>query len=236
MSSVGRMFLDGSRYHRDKKVTDRAPDKSEASAIRRIPLKKGFTAAGPPIFNAMSARRSHRDFDQSAPVTFYECSDILFAAQGNTSSFGGVGLRAAPSAGARYPIDLYLSARNVSGLEPGCYKLDVDDWCLVSTISHDPSRELYAACLNQDFVLEAALNVIMTAVPHRSTSRYRDRGIRYVFMDAAHIGQNILLAATALGLGACAVGAFFDDEVEAVVGADGEKEIAVYMISIGRPK
>ena len=80
----------------------------------------------------------------------------------------------------------------------------------------------------------AALAFIWTAVIERSKWKYRERAYRYIYMDAGHIGQNAYLAAEALGLGCCAVGAFFDDEVNAVIGVDGENETAVYLCSIGK--
>ena len=103
-------------------------------------------------------------------------------------------------------------------------------------VADNPAQALYKACLNQGFVLDAAFNIIMTAVPERTTSRYRDRGYRYIYMDAAHIGQNILLAAPAVGLEACAVGAFIDDELEAALGIEEKSEVAVYLIAIGKPR
>jgi len=76
---------------------------------------------------------------------------------------------------------------------------------------------------------------VWSAIPRRTMSKYGNRGMRYVFMDVAHICQNVLLAAAAMGLGSCPVGAFFDDEVNELFGLDGVEESVVYLATVGQP-
>jgi SagB-type dehydrogenase family enzyme len=83
---------------------------------------------------------------------------------------------------------------------------------------------------------EAACVFIWTAIIERSKWKYRERAYRYIYLDAGHIGQNLYLAATGLGLGCCTVGAFFDEEVDQLIGVDGKNEISIYLGAIGRPR
>jgi SagB-type dehydrogenase family enzyme len=83
-------------------------------------------------------------------------------------------------------------------------------------------------------VEKASVNWLWTAVTQRTFWKYGQRGTRYIYLDAGHAGQNLYLAAAALGLGCCAIGAFFDDEINSLLGVDGENETIVYMASVGR--
>jgi SagB-type dehydrogenase family enzyme len=100
----------------------------------------------------------------------------------------------------------------------------------------DFREEAAAAALNQDFLTDGALVFIWTAIFGRSKWKYKERAYRYVYLDAGHIAQNAALAAVALGLGSCQVAALYDDEVNALVGVDGEGESVVYMTVVGYPK
>jgi len=100
--------------------------------------------------------------------------------------------------------------------------------------SGDLSRDLYRACLEQDWVLRAKAVIVITATYERTTGRYGDRGVRYVLIEVGHAGQNIYLQATALGLATVAIGAFYDEEVREIIGA-GRGEHVLYVMPIGRP-
>jgi SagB-type dehydrogenase family enzyme len=93
---------------------------------------------------------------------------------------------------------------------------------------------LTSAALGQSSVKKAAIVFIWTAVILRSMAKYRDRAIRYIFLDAGHICQNLLLAATALGLGACPIGAFFDEEIDKIIGVNGDEEMTIYLATVGK--
>ncbi|MGD9402819.1 MAG: SagB/ThcOx family dehydrogenase [bacterium] len=185
------------------------------------------------VEEAIRQRRSVRVYAAEA-VTLAEISEILFAAQGVTGEAGGRALRAAPSAGATYPFEVYVFANRVEGLEPGLYRYLPHGHELEMLRAGNLGEALSEACLGQDMPAEAACTLVLAAVPERTTDVYGERGIMYVYMEAGHISQNIYLQCASLGLGAVAVGAFHESGVDALIGLDGEHESAVYVNCIGR--
>jgi len=176
-------------------------------------------------------RRSVRDY-AVAPVTLNEVAQLLWAAQGITDPRG---LRTAPSAGATYPLEVYLVAGNVAEVIPGVYRYDPPKHKLVRTLDGDVRVDLSAAALGQSWVKEGAVNIIFTAVYERTTRIYGDRGIKYVHMEVGHAAQNVCLQAVALGLGVVVVGAFYDDRVSEVLNLP-TNEKPLYIIPVGRIK
>ena len=174
---------------------------------------------------AINERRSIRTY-KDAPLTLKEVSQLLWAAQGKVAS----GKRAAPSAGATYPMEIYLIAGNVEDLSPGLYKYILDDHSLFLVKEGDLRKAISERALRQDMILKAPITIVISAVFERTRARYGARAERYVYMEAGHIGQNIYLQATALGLGTVAVGAFIDDEVKRVLGI---KEEPLYLFPVG---
>ena len=174
-------------------------------------------------------RRSVRQYTGEA-LTLEEVSQLLWAAQGITASWGG---RTAPSAGALYPLEVYLVAGNVKGLAPGVYKYKPDRHELIWVKGKDVRVELAQAALSQAPVRDGAIDIVISAVYERTTRKYGDRGIRYVHMEAGHAAQNIYLQATALGLGTVTIGAFDDELVEEILSMP-EEEASLYIIPVGR--
>ncbi len=179
--------------------------------------------------HALQFRRSTREF-KDEPISLAEAGRLLWAAQGVTS-LGG--FRTAPSAGALYPLELYLVAGRVSDLEAGIYKYEPTKHGLVKTMSGDQRTKLAAASLGQLWMSQAAAILAFSAVPERTTHRYGDRGHRYVYMEVGHAGQNVSLEAVALGLGTVVVAAFSDDEVRKVLGLPHGEE-PLYLMPVGR--
>jgi len=182
------------------------------------------------VERALKARRSVRAF-QTAPLTLGEISQLLWAAQGVT---GSAGHRTAPSAGALYPLTLYLAVGKVSGLQPGVYRYDPADHSLVRTGEGD-RRALVGAAAGQDWLEQAAAIVVISANPTRTTARYGARGQRYVHIEAGHAAENLSLQAAALGLGVTDVGTFDDAKVKRVMGL-AAAEAPVLLLPIGRPR
>jgi len=180
---------------------------------------------------AIKKRRSKRRFDDKA-LNIKQISQILWAAQGITEEGGFK--RAAPSAGALYPLEIYLAVKKVEGLEPGVYHYDPESHSIDPTIKGDLQNSLARACLSQMFIADAPVCIVITAEYERTTVKYGRRGIRYVHMEAGHVGQNICLEAVALGLGTVPVGAFQDEEVSKVLNLPGEHE-PLYVLPIGYP-
>lgn len=176
-------------------------------------------------------RRSVREYADT-PLTLQEVSQLLWAAQGKTAPWGG---RTAPSAGALYPLEVYLVVGLVEGLVPGVYRYSPEGHHLAGVKEGDVRRELARAAVDQAWVEDAAVDIVIGAVYERTTGKYGDRGIRYVHIEAGHAAQNVYLQATALDLGAVTVGAFHDDWVVESVGM-GEDEEPLYIIPVGKRK
>jgi len=174
-------------------------------------------------------RRSIREY-ADLPLTLEEVSQLLWAGQGVTSDWGG---RTAPSAGALYPLELYMVAGNVKTLGSGIYRYKPEGHELIRVLEGDDRIKLAEAALSQDCVREAAINIVISAVYERTTGKYGERGETYVHMEAGHAAQNICLQATALNIGAVTVGAFYDSQVKEILHVTDD-EMPLYIISIGK--
>jgi SagB-type dehydrogenase family enzyme len=192
------------------------------------------------VEQAIANRRSRRDFSDK-PLTSTEISQILWAAYGITKpyeepAFLRGGLRTAPSAGARYPLNIYLLAGNIKDIPDGLYLYISKEHQLKKIHDRDIREELAKAALDQLMLKEAAADLVFTATFERTTSKYGERGKkRYVPMDIGHSGQNVYLQAEALGLGTCAVGAFTDEEVKKVLELPEERK-PLYIMPLGYNK
>lgn len=206
--------------------------KKYTDALARVPLPGPDLEMPSSLWRALAGRRSRRDYSRAA-IPFDTLSQLLWATQGVTERVPGYLLRTAPSAGALYPVETYIASNRVDGLEPGIYHLNVNAWELELVTKGSKGPELADAALGQAMCGDAAAVFIWTAIPARSRWKYGERAFRYIYMDAGHIGQNLYLACEALGLACCGIGAFFDNEVNAIVGVDGNNETAVYLASVG---
>jgi SagB-type dehydrogenase family enzyme len=174
------------------------------------------------------ARRSVRRYARQ-PITLDQASQLLWAAQGVTHPQG---YRTAPSAGALYPLEVYLVAGQVEGLDPGIYKYRPRGHDLVKVVEGDRRKELKDASLRQRSIEFAPATIAFTAVYPRMMVKYSQRGIRYVDMEAGHAAQNACLQAVSLGLGALTIGAFREDDVRRVLGCGADEE-PIYLITVG---
>ena len=183
---------------------------------------------------ALSMRRSIREY-KDIPLTLEQLSQLLWAAQGiNEVHYG---FRTAPSAGATYPLEVYVvvSPNGVKGLPAGIYHYNVHRHSLIVMKLGDFRKALTDAALGQTWVYKAPINVVITAIYERTTIRYGERGIRYVHMEVGHVGQNIYLQAVALGLGTVVIGAFHDNVVQEIIGVP-KNEHPLYIIPVGVPQ
>ncbi|NIS79798.1 MAG: SagB/ThcOx family dehydrogenase [Anaerolineales bacterium] len=168
-------------------------------------------------------RRSRRQFT-SDPLTMDQVSQLLWAAQGITNERG---FRTAPSAGALYPLEIYiLSQDGIFHYQPGAN-------ALVQHREGDFRRDVYEVALRQDAIIQAPMTVVITAVYARTSWKYGPaRTPRYVHMEVGHAAQNLLLQAVSLGLGAVPIGAFEDNKVQTVLGLPEDHE-PLYLIPVG---
>lgn len=181
-----------------------------------------------PLSQLLLKRRSIRRYGRGS-LKLEELSQILWATYGLVDK----NRRVVPSAGATYPIEVYVFVKNVENLKPGIYKYNEDKNTLILMREGDFSGDLASACLNQEWVYRAPVNIVLVAVYERTTSWYGERGFRYIYMEAGHVGQNIYLASTELNLGTVAVGAFHDEDVKRIIGLRDEY-IVLYVFPIGR--
>ncbi len=178
---------------------------------------------------ALQSRRSIRRYSK-APLTLDEVAQLAWAAQGITSQRG---YRTAPSAGALYPLELYLVATRVSGLKPGLYHYLPAQHALQQLSSTTPQSNLASAAYSQHALTEAAAVFVITGVQQRTARKYGKRAERYVYIEAGHAGQNLLLQATELGLASVIIGAFVDKNVTQVLELErGEQPIS--LLAVGR--
>lgn len=181
------------------------------------------------VEQAILNRRSIREY-QDAALSLTEVSQILWSAQGKTADWGG---RTVPSAGATYPLEIYLVAARVTGLETGLYHYQWQTHELNKLSTHDKRKELTKAAWGQNYIEKAPASIVIAVKYERTTNRYGTRGRRYVDNEVGHCGQNIHLQAEALGLGTVVIGAFQDSLVRQILGI---KEEPAYIMPIGKKK
>jgi len=230
---IGQRFQQETKYYRPSYVASVLEKAPGPVAPKIIPLPSPSLTGGPILWEALEKRRSIRDY-LPEPLSLMELSNLLWATQGITEKAFGPWYRTAPSAGALHPIDTYLIVNRVEGLEPGIYFFDVVEFSLVLKRTGDFSGAIAQAALNQDMARTAAVVFVWVAVIQRSRQKYHQRAYRYIYLDCGHIAQNLYLAATALDLGCCGIAAIFDDEVNDLVGVDGQEETAIYLAMVGK--
>ena len=186
-----------------------------------------------PLEEAIIKRRSIRNFTQEL-VSQSQLSQILWAAQGITDpSFE---YRAVPSAGATYPLEIFVAGgkSSIEGIDDGLYHYEVNGHLLTLHHKGDIRFELARAALDQEFIYEAPVDIIICALYERTLARYGPRGERYVHIEVGHAGQNIYLQATALGLATVAIAAFHDSQVREVLQLS-KRVKPLYIMPLGRP-
>lgn len=198
-------------------------ERRQVGGIIQLPEVKRQGAVS--LEESLLQRRSVREF-ASRPLTLDQIGQLLWAAQGITGKLAG--LRAAPSAGALYPLELDVV------LPAGVFRYDPRKHEMRCTVSGDQRAELQVAALRQESITQAAAVFVISAVIARTARKYGDRAWRYVLLEAGHACQNLLLQATALGLGGVPIGAFYDESVASVLHL-GASEQPFYLIPIGYP-
>jgi SagB-type dehydrogenase family enzyme len=205
------------------------------------PQLKGKVSLEETILRRRSVRKYRRE-----PLDLPQLSQILWSAQGIT---GTRGFRTAPSAGATYPLEIFVvigkqsviisevpiaSGQAPEELQAGIYHYEADSHSLSLHKSADLRPDLARATLDQEFIIDAPVDIVICALYHRTSYRYGRRGERYVHMEVGHVGENIHLQSVALGLATVEVGAFHDEEVRKVLGVE-EQIKPLYIMPVGKP-
>ncbi len=203
----------------------------------KVPLPAELPEARLAFDEVLARRESARAFGEGE-IRFDEVAKVLLDATAvtrmNEDTAYSNPFRAAPSGGALYPLELYVHARRVSGLEPGLYHLDPEDRELDLLRAGDQSASMGVLFIQPELEESCAATVLVTAVVYRSTFKYGDRGYRFMLLEAGHLVQNAVLAATALELGATPIGGYLDRDVDRWLRLDGLSESTVYALLLGR--
>ena len=232
-------YVQGTKYSRDRPPSDNlgtipSPERFKTyREAERVQLPEPDFDEVADLWQCLAQRRSERNTTQE-PLSLEELAKILWAAQGITAQAGMHLLRTAPSAGALYPFETYVYIDRVEGVSQGIYHFNVGEFTLASLEEGNFNPLITAASLGQPVVRKAAVVLIWTAMMLRCMVKYRERAVRYIGMDLGHVCQNVQLAATALGLGSCPIGAFYDDELNELLALDGEEETVLYMVTVGK--
>ena len=238
--SIGERFQRETKLKPGEVLGDKLDVSKKPDRYKEYPDRKKFKLPPPesitdmPLDRALRQRKSIRQFTKR-PMSIEQLSYVLWASDGIQRVEGKRELRTAPSAGARYPLETYLVVNNVEGLEKGLYHYHVKDHMLEELKPGDFGEDIAKAAYNQKMCSEAQVVFMWTAFFYRCKWRYRDLAYRVIYLDAGHIGQNLALCAVSLGLGSCQIAAFFDDEVNRLIGVDGIQESIIYMSIVGEP-
>ncbi|MDF1538964.1 MAG: SagB/ThcOx family dehydrogenase [Candidatus Thorarchaeota archaeon] len=241
MLTYGDDFLKNSKYSRGK-LPRHQLDWMKKPPVFKEYLDAEYFSLPPPladegegIWTTLRRRRSVRAYTAN-PISIQNLSQLLWATQGITGHAGDHLLRTAPSAGALYPVETYLSINRVTGLEPGLYHYSPPYHRLDLIAKGDFAKQIRAGALDQQIAERSAVTFLWSVVFQRSKWKYLQRAYRYIFLDAGHIAQNLALAAEALGLGSCQIGAIYDDELNDLLGLDSVNESIIYLSTVGHPR
>jgi SagB-type dehydrogenase family enzyme len=202
-----------------------------------LPYSFEGTSLSTSLKDLVLKRRSIREFT-GKPVSLSALANLIFHAYGVTAKTilkEGIEqkMRAVPSGGALYPLELYVAAQNVTGLAPGVYHYGVEAHALELVREGQFNVQLGRASFYEEMFKQVSATLIITGVLRRSFIKYGERAYRFMMIEAGHVGQNICLTSFALDLGCLTLGGFYDDDVDEVVGIDGVSETTLYMAAIG---
>jgi SagB-type dehydrogenase family enzyme len=241
--SVGKTFIERTKHHHltrsDQSMGLPQPPlelpHDPHAPVFQLPDPQRCPVSEISLREAIEARRSVRRY-ASTPLTMAELSYLLWCTQGVKEVIGqSATLRTAPSAGARHALETYVLANRVTGLAPGLYRfLALEHKLAQSRTEPAIAGQITAACFGQSFVKASAATFIWVAVPYRMNWRYGERGYRYLHLDAGHACQNLYLSAESIDCGVCAIAAYDDDQLNDLLGLDGQDRFAIYIAAVGK--
>lgn len=240
---TGKEFMEKTKYQY-------LPESDQTKELPQPPLEQAFNEGKQVIdlpkpedlkikkydfLTAVVERKSMRKYSDE-PLTLDELTYLLWTTQGvKQVTNRPATLRTVPSAGARHCLETYLLINRVEGLTPGLYRYKaIEHKLIVLDTNLGWDEKLTAACLGQPFVRSSAVTFFWAADAYRMEWRYGERGYRYMHLDAGHACQNLYLAAEVIDAGVCAIAAFNDDEVNPLLGLDGDNDFVVYVATVGK--
>jgi SagB-type dehydrogenase family enzyme len=238
--NVGEAFVELTKYHRNYMAPhitskEREPQYKEYRDVKQYVLPTPNTKNMTPAFESIIHRRSIRDYT-AEELKPHHLSKILWAAQGITGKVKGTELRAVGSAGALHPIETYVVINRAGDLPHGLYHYNVRAHSLDLLIQDQFQTGLVNACMGQEFIGQAPVCFIWTGVFNRVSWRFAQRAYRYVYLECGQILQNATIACQAMDIGCCEIGAFYDDEINLLLGLEGTEETAICIMSAGVAK
>jgi SagB-type dehydrogenase family enzyme len=239
--NVGDDFQTETKYNRNKSLGgnldwENKPEIYKSySSSKTVSLPSQLQERTIGFAEVLRRRKSIRAFSIQ-PLSKVDLAFLLWASTGIQRIEHGYEFRTAPSAGALYPIETYIAANNVEDLEKGLYHYNIKNHLLEELKLGNFGDNLAHAALDQEMCADASAVFIWTAVFRRSKWKYSQRAYRYIYLDAGHIAQNLALAAASIHCGSCECGAFFDDELNSIVGIDGTEESTICLSVVGIPK
>lgn len=243
MTEIGKEFMEKTKFQylgrSDQSMGYPSPPLelgySKEDMLIDLPAPESVTVGDIGLRDAIEKRTSIRNYSRES-VSLEELSFLLWCTQGVKEVIGDeVTFRTVPSAGARHALETYILANNVDGLKAGVYRfLPIEHKLVEINTNSNITDKIIAACLGQGFIKSSAVTFIWTAVAYRMTYRYGQRGYRYLHLDAGHVCQNLYLSAECIGCGVCASGAFVDDDLNPLLGVDGEDEFVIFVAAAGK--
>ena len=237
--NFGDEFQQKSKYVRDK-IPRHALDwsrkpktfKTYPDAIKKVNLPEPKFDDTIQFWNVIKNRHSSRKFVDK-PLTLMDFSLLLFGMSGLNRIFPQFSFRTVPSAGGLFPIEIYPVVNSVKNIHEGLYHYNIQNHSIELLKKGNFRKKVAEGCLDQKIAYSSAVNFIWTAMIGRSQWKYLQRCYRYIYLDAGHIGQNFYLVSEALGLGACTIGAIYDDELNEFLEIDGKNETVIYVGVVG---
>ena len=229
LSVILILVLAGCQSNQDSETPPAPGGEVTRKVLKTISLPAPRYDSEVSLEQSLLQRRSVRNYS-GEPLRLDEVGQLLWATQGITNE---IGFRTAPSAGALYPLEVYLVSVDVINLDPGVYHYNPEAHELEQLAPGDVRDELADAALSQSCVREGAVSIVITAIYERTTGKYGERGIMYVHIEAGHAAQNLCLQATAMGLGLVTVGAFHNEQLVELLGLSAD-ENPLYVIPVGR--
>ena len=241
MKTVGDDFQTGTKYFRDQRLGGNLDWANKPETYKSYPSSKTIQLpnvsqeATMGFAEVLRRRKSIRAFSNQ-PLSLDDLGFLLWASTGIQRVEQGYEFRTAPSAGALYPIETYIVANNIEDVDSGIYHYNIKNHFLEEIKTGNFGDAIAHAALGQQICATASVVFIWTAIFERSKWKYNQRAYRYIYLDAGHIAENLALAAVSITCGSCQVGAFFDDEINSIVGVDGAEESTILLSVIGHPK